>query len=39
MSLNIHSLRYPLSFFVRSDEYYVLGLFATDLHLFGVAGK
>ena len=33
------SLRYPLSFFVRGDEYYVLGLFETDLHLFGVAGE
>ena len=33
------SLRYPLSFFVHGDEYFVLGLFATDLHLFGVAGE
>ena len=33
------SLRYPLTFFVRGDEYFVLGLFATDLHLFGVDGE
>ena len=33
------SLRYPISLFVHGDEYFVLGLFATDLHLFGVAGE
>ena len=33
------SLRYPISFLVHGDEYFVLGLFATDLHLFGVAGE
>ena len=33
------SLRYPLSFFVRGDQYYVLGLLPTDLHLFGVDGE
>ncbi|MFP4686679.1 MAG: ABC transporter permease [bacterium] len=28
--------RYPIKFFVRGDKYYFLGLFETDLHLFGV---
>lgn len=28
--------RYPIYFFVRGDEYKFLGLFATNLHLFGV---
>jgi peptide/nickel transport system permease protein len=28
--------QYPLKFFVRGDEYKLLGLFKTDRHLFGV---
>lgn len=27
---------YPLSFFVRGNTYHLLGLFRTDIHLFGV---
>ena len=33
------ALGYPVSFFVRGDEYYVLALFATNLHLCGVVGE
>ena len=33
------TIRHPLTFFVHGDEYFVLGLFTTDLHLFGVAGE
>lgn len=32
------SKTYPLYFFVRSWEYKLLGIFPTDLHLFGVGG-
>jgi len=32
------SEQYPLSLFVNGDEYSVLGLFSTNVHLFGVAG-
>jgi len=28
--------KYPLKFFVRGDKYSILGLFKTNLHLFGV---
>ncbi len=28
--------RYPIQFFVRSSEYKVLGLWTTDIHLFGL---
>ena len=31
-----HSCEYPLRFFVRADHYRILGLFSTDIHLFGV---
>ncbi len=30
------SKRYPIKFFVRGDKYSVLGLYETDIHLFGV---
>jgi peptide/nickel transport system permease protein len=30
------SKAYPLKFFVRGDEYKILGLFSSNLHLFGV---
>jgi len=30
------SFRYPLYFFVRGEEYKLLGLFKSDIHLFGV---
>ncbi|MGB7201722.1 MAG: ABC transporter permease [Pyrinomonadaceae bacterium] len=30
------SQKFPLSFFVRGDAYNLLGLFSTDIHLFGV---
>ncbi len=30
------SQKFPLSFFVRSSSYNLLGLFRTDIHLFGV---
>ncbi len=30
------STRYPLRFFVRGDEYKLLGLFKTNIHLFGL---
>ena len=29
---------YPIKFFVRAEEYKLVGLFKTDLHLFGVEG-
>lgn len=29
---------YPIRFFVRGEEYKLLGLFKTDIHLFGVEG-
>ncbi len=29
---------YPIRFFVHGDEYKLLGLFKTDIHLFGVEG-
>lgn len=32
------TVRYPVNFFVRSWEYKLLGLFSTDLHLYGAAG-
>jgi peptide/nickel transport system permease protein len=32
------SQRYPVYFFVHASEYKFLGLFRTDLHLFGVEG-
>jgi peptide/nickel transport system permease protein len=32
-----HSKRWPIQFFVQGDEYHFLGLFRTELHLFGVA--
>ena len=32
------TVRYPVNFFVRSWEYKFLGLFSTDLHLYGAAG-
>lgn len=28
--------KYPLQFFVRGDQYTILGIFETDIHLFGV---
>jgi len=31
--------KYPLRFFVRGDSYKLLGLFHSDVHLFGVEGK
>jgi peptide/nickel transport system permease protein len=31
------SVRYPIGFFVHGDPYEFLGLFETDLHLFGTA--
>ncbi|ACK42978.1 MULTISPECIES: ABC transporter permease [Dictyoglomus] len=30
--------KYPIKFFVRGHEYKLLGLFKTDIHLFGVEG-
>ncbi len=30
--------RYPIKFFVRGEEYKLLGLIKTDIHLFGVEG-
>ena len=33
------STRYPISFFVRGDGYRLVGLFPTDVHLFGVNGE
>lgn len=30
------SQKHPLSFFIRGDGYKLLGLFSTDIHLFGV---
>ncbi len=32
------SRKYPIKFFVRGHEYKLLGLFKTDIHLFGVEG-
>ncbi len=32
------TVRYPINFFVRSWDYKLLGLFPTDIHLFGAAG-
>lgn len=32
-------VRYPIRFFVRGSEYRLLGLFRTDLHLFGTDGE
>lgn len=31
-------VQYPIKFFVRGERYKVLGLFETDLHLYGVDG-
>ena len=33
------SVRYPISFFVRGDQYRLLGLIPSNLHLFGVSGE
>lgn len=38
--VEVHTARYPIEFFVHGDKYKLLGLWESDLHLYGVpSGK